>query len=822
MSRIRRMLAAGGLAMIATMAAVLLPGFVSSASAQGMSQSSLPTTSTQWDPQTTNVPYLAWAGEELRLEKCFAAPGDGRDSVRGVGADFLLEDWSADSGQTPQFEPTTQNIWWSNTLDEPCVSEDIVSLFPGFARVEVDVTDPRGVLGLDSGSPAIKHQFLAGWMTLNKPTLTQMASTNFASTAQTEAASEMGDPSGNGAFNPGTKPGYLDVHVTGTIPLTGAWASLVGQSSVTLPDDWALLANKLATDDNPVDSQAMAANKWDISNDPTGDLGHVTQSPACDAVPVEFQSAPPAPAGTDSVDDCTGGGADGPFSTQFGLMSSDNSVGPFDPVRAADTLLPNGVLDDMDAPMPAARIDVTIAPNSGGATDISGVGSLAAADKTKTYSRDFLGPDGLPDNEYAPFYDQYIPATSAPGDASSGVDGGSANNFNGLLVNGAYHNWDIADTLISNDPTQTTCLEEARNPQTGLDAGFYDTPSGPSNVAIYTDNHGEAQAQYVPGLGYYFDSLLASGAAIPNANGGCDLQSLYQVAGGIGSASITATARYPFKPTDFADVASDPVSVSIASLWTKSLAAFPIGAGTENNSARVVTSHAQDIDGTPFGGELVCFFADSNAAGLSVFRGTVGGTNYGDTHQEFDPFAGLGAVCVRSDDSGNAAVEVLDGNGNTSSVIAVYENEGLLRTIPVSFAMPAAATTTTSTTTPTSAQQSSILPAAAQSPTETPAVVADAPASASVKAALKSIRTRVAFMRLVTPHSGQHHVVLKALSASHSVKIRLTLVEKLNRAGKTGSHQVRKTYVRTIHVRANHTVSINVPNSVIRASASLG
>jgi hypothetical protein len=94
--------------------------------------------------------------------------------------------------------------------------------------------------------------------------------------------------------------------------------------------------------------------------------------------------------------------------------------------------------------MPAARIDVGIALNRGSSSDVSGVGSLAAADKSKTYSRDFTGPDGVPHNEYAPFYDAYIPAASRPGDASSGVDGGLANNFPGFLVDGEYHCWDVA------------------------------------------------------------------------------------------------------------------------------------------------------------------------------------------------------------------------------------------------------------------------------------------------------------------------------------------------------------------------------------------
>ena len=838
MSRIHRILAAGGLGLLAAIAVVLLPVVGGSAVAQsGAAQPSLPTTSAPWDPQTTNVPYLAWAGEEVRVMKCFADPyldsSQGLASVSpqlsSVSASFLIEDWSGNSGQVPQVEPGTVSVFWSSTLNEPCVSANVVSLVPGFARVEVDVTDPANVLNFpNSGtsSPIMKHQFLVGWMTLNTPSLTQLSASSFASTAQAEAAAEMGDPTGNGQFSAGTAPGYLSARVTGTIPLSGNWATLVGQSSVTLPGDWAVLANRLATDEVPSDSQAIAANRWDISNDPTGVEGHVTQSPVdCYALPGQFASAPAAPVGTDAVDDCTGGGADGPFSTQFGLLSSSSSIGPFDQVRSADTLLPNGVLDWADTPMPAARIDFSIASNSGSAADLSGVGNLSAADKAKTYSRDFLGyaGDTLPHNEYAPFYDQYIPATAA-GATSSGVDGGIANNFNGFLVNGAYHNWDVAATLASAGGGATSCLRQALNPQTdGYFSDYYDMPSGPQSVAVYTDNHGEAQVQYIPGSGFYFDNLIANGSAITNANGGCDLQSLYQVAGGLGSATITATARYPYKPTDFADVTSAPVSVAVASQWSKSLTVYPKGAGAANNNARIVTAHAQDITGHPFAHELVCFYGDSNAEGMSVFRGSVGGTSYagvGDASW-YDALAGRGALCELTDSNGNAAVEVLNSNGTNVNVIANFANEGILRDIVISFAAGGGSTTTTTTTTTTSTTSTtpttfSTSPVVV--PSDSRGVSTSPP---SIKPAAKVVKTRLTLVRLVTPAHGKHHVLLKVLSGSGTAKLRLSLVERLSRTGKHGSRTVRHTVVRTMTVRTNRTISITVPSSVFKISAKL-
>ena len=41
------------------------------------------------DPQTTNVPYLAWRGEHIRLVKC-----DPLIQTEGQTVDVLVEDWS--------------------------------------------------------------------------------------------------------------------------------------------------------------------------------------------------------------------------------------------------------------------------------------------------------------------------------------------------------------------------------------------------------------------------------------------------------------------------------------------------------------------------------------------------------------------------------------------------------------------------------------------------------------------------------------------------------------------------------------------------------
>lgn len=786
-----------------------------------------------WDAQTTNVPYLAWTGEELRLEKCiFLGDGVRADEVdlSRIRANYLVEDWSGTSSDPnlgPQIEPSTVKLFFSDGAF--CAEGDAVSLYPGMSRIELDIIDNTGQLGYDPASPVLKHQFLAGWMTLNDPSLTEMAATSFTSTAQVEAARELGDPTGNGEFNAGGGSGYLDVRVTGSMPMTGAWASLVGASSVTLPNDWVTLAHTLATDSNPADTTPWTT--WDTSGDSTGYEGHVPQYPACAPEPAAFAGVPAEPVGPNSYtsvldngDNCTGGGPDGPFSTVFGTMSGHGTtIGPFDPTDAADTLLPDGNLDAQDAPMPAARIDVTIAPNSGSASDTSGVGSLVAADKTKTYSRDFLG-DSSPHNLFAPFYDAYIPAT-ARGDVSSGVDGAYGNNFPGFLnTEEPYHFWDIAASLAYNGGSATSCLQRSsdHDPQSDSPSenpgDYYQTPSGNSSVAVYTDQNGEAQVQYLPGTGFYFDSLINNGSAVTNADGGCDLQSLYQVPDSLGTSSITATARYPFKPVDFPAMTSGAVTKSVTSLWSKTLAYFPKGTGAANANSRIVVAHAQDIDGTPFAGEVVCF--SSNAEGMTWFDGTVGPYNLNGTSPARDPKKG-GRVCVRTDDNGNAAVEVLESNPIAVNVIADFTDEGILRAISADFSVTGSSggtppPTTGSSTTSPSTNSGTAPPSASVLKSVSANAAGPSSTGGSGKGKGKGKKASIAMLRLVSPAHGKHYVLIRVTSGSSSARVLLHLIKALGGKASAGHKIHTRTTSRVVKVATNRVIKVPVANSVLK------
>src|SRR4029453_7723838 len=110
-----------------------------------------------------------------------------------------------------------------------------------------------------------------------------------------------------------------------------------------------------------------------------------------------------------------------------------------------------------------------------------------------------------------------------------------------------YNYWDFASVLSRGPGGATTCLRRkadgANDPPV-----FRMKPSGIQSVVVYTDEHGEAQVQYNPGVDAFYDALNP----IKNANGGCDLEGIRV----LGRSSITATARYPYKAVD------DPAKVS--------------------------------------------------------------------------------------------------------------------------------------------------------------------------------------------------------------------------------------------------------------------
>ena len=619
---------------------------------------------------TTNVPYVAWRGEQIRAVKCDGSLRDGDGNLRdSAHVDVLVETWSGPN-RDPQLERgTVDTLFWSSDR-KPCVRFDMVSSDPGLARVKLVVSD-------DGNVPILKHQFLLVWLSLDGIAIDEVGANDPTGDQPPGSDAEVGDPLGDGHFDAGDPYGRVQVKVTGKFPHP------LGPGGIfTLPRDWPVIANALANDNDPYNDPDAA--RWDIHDDQDEGLRHIFGG-WCDLV--DETSAL-----NDDVDNCRviGGSSQlGPFSNVH--KSGVQAGGPFDPLRPG-TLLSNGPtaagpVDADDAPMPAVRVDLEIAPNGGGANDITGVGALRKSDKSDVYSRDGNGTVAA-HNLYAPYYAQWVPATAAIQAGipeASGIDGPQrGNNFEGFLLDGLYDNWDTY-TLRSalNGPTQCNKYVDFR--WSVLDGrGPYDVPRkkpyGPQKVAVYTDEHGEAQVRYDPYAGgFFFDNL----PVVLNDNRGCDLQDVDV----LGTSDIKATAKYPYQPVDDASRVSGTLRKIVHNEFDKSLSYFAKGPGSANSVARIVVVHANDIDGEPFKRETVCFYVDDEADGYRGFVGETGTAgnrfNVGGTVADVP----IGDICRRLDENGNAAIEVFNSDAQNINVIAEFLDEGLLRDIDVDFAV---------------------------------------------------------------------------------------------------------------------------------------
>jgi hypothetical protein len=616
---------------------------------------------------STNVPYVAWRGEQIRAVKCDGSLRDGDGSLRdSAEIDVLVETWSG-PGRDPQLEHgTVDELFWSSK-GEPCVRFDMVSSEAGLARVKLVVSDYYNV-------PILKHQFLLVWLSLGDIDIDEVGVNDPTGDQPEGSDAEIGDPAGDGHFNAGDPYGRVQVKVTGTFP-----HPLGSGGTFTLPEDWADIAAALANDNNPYNDPD--SDRWDIHDDQGEGRRHVFGG-FCDW---RSQSSPLY----DDVDNCRtpyGDDQNGPFSNVHG--SGVQAAGPFDPLRPG-TLLSNGKLDADDAPMPAVRVDLEIAPNSGDKGDISGVGALRESDKSDVYSRD--GDGSIDDhNLYAPYNAQWIPATAAVQAGipeASGVDGPQrGNNFEGFLVDGLYNNWDTF-TLRSALDGPTECNKYVDFRWSVLDGrGPWDVPRkrpyGPQKVAVYTDEHGEAQVRYDPYAGgFFYDNL----PVVLNDNRGCDLQDVDV----LGTSDIKATAKYPYQPVDDASRVSGTLRKVVHNEFDKSLSYYPKGTGSANSVARIVVVHANDVDGEPFKNETVCFYVDDEADG---YRGFVGETGLaGDRFDVGGTVADIpiGDICRRLDENGNAAIEVFNSDPQDINVIVEFLDEGLLRDIDVDFSSKA-------------------------------------------------------------------------------------------------------------------------------------
>ena len=216
------------------------------------------------------------------------------------------------------------HFFFDESRDVNCARATVVSVKAGIAPIKL-------VINNAAGDQVLTHQFQAAWLNLTPPTLHEVAATD------TTGDPWLGDPAGDGQFPAGGAPGRVQVKVKGTLPLLGNYAELGLGAQITLPDQWSDLAHALATDADIFNLSPW--NRWNIHDDDV-----LYASPLLDGVDSAL---------TD------------PFTFYrkvLGDVSTAPTAGPFDPQRPGETFLPDGKLDASDAPMPAARVDVAIAP----------------------------------------------------------------------------------------------------------------------------------------------------------------------------------------------------------------------------------------------------------------------------------------------------------------------------------------------------------------------------------------------------------------------------------------------------------------------------
>jgi hypothetical protein len=721
-----------------------------------------------FDPMETSIPYLAWRGEEVRLVKCFS-PRDIELGPLATAEWQVMDWSGDPHVWPKFFDDLDQETGWADGFGDQdgrqCFAIDITSHKPGIAIVKMSIDgddvnllddtitplDPGGNALVGEGDPTAKHQFVVIWMTLDTPILRCLAADT--------SVSPSGCPGAGPVTENPNDTNRLGVLVKGLVPLNeqfrtelGAQDSDLNASQIKFPDIWddlartslssisrgLFLANNGNPNDDPVNPQNVPPERdlvsdqvydefWDIhdstgpfnsgvygpdqpervtdicpgaqaANHLSGNLCHVSQGVAGDN-----GCSGNAPL-NDTVDNCNRGEF-AAFSRVFHDTSGPPTIGPYAPTRPDETMLSDSVTNINDAPMPAALVKASIAPNSGAPGDISGVGFLSEVDKHLVSEYNRGGPNctgtNPPDSPHcltAPFYGAYIPpsptmennpALDDDRDVASGIHGSFANNFEGYLPVhyprdngnlGLYHYWDIVETRRTAEASETDCFDP-RDPE----GDGRPTPSGPQEIVLYTDEHGEAQFQFNAGLGFFFDEFIVD-----------PTQRTCLPEGLLGTADISVQARYPFQPLTNAGTTSNTLQKRIQSLFRKGIICVPKPGEEEDKILCVV--FGRDIDGEPILDEEVCV----TAVGGTLVRTFIGShetrrlgdtTACGDLHENNDEMEDLGTDLFPTiDDSFGIETFLIIGRGPIR-VIADFVDERL--EIETNVPVPPPTTTTT-------------------------------------------------------------------------------------------------------------------------------
>ena len=779
----------------------------------------------RFNMQMTNVPYLAWRGEQVRLVKCFLA---GTPGAAGVAANWVDEDWSGDPHQRPQFTGSFQDAGdaaitapFAGIGEEAgrvCFAVNIISQKAGLKIVKLKVLDAQG-------NDVAEHQFLVGWMQITRADVSDIGPTT------ANAAVPTAGLIGASAATPATTfaaRNQIQVVVSGVIPLGGNFGELGLGPEITLPEEWAAWARSTlgARSDVP-GAGGGTPQLWDIHDEftgvpaegafPAGAFPAAHGTPIADDPTTAVNEAAPegathqvggacvgASTVMDEVDNCLGGGEFGPFSRFVHFFAraitgyqaatlddmTDFTVGPFDAKRTESSYIPNGILDAGDAPMPAA--DVHFFMSAGFA------GMLIPIDKHVVYNRGVV--TGFPVGEHnlwAPFYGAFIPATAAQQGAAattrgqaitpaiapttaSGTTGGAGNNFHGYLDRGLYHYWDFTAQTNRGQGTAVACPPfEPGVPAT--------TPQGVSEAHVFTDEHGEARVGFHPGIGFNFAALVT-----PDFNLACDIEGINP----LGTATIGAVARYPSQPITAADVPGDEtVTKTVTSLFRKAVTCVPKGTAFATSAVFICTISARGIAGGPFVGETVCV----STTGERIFPVT--GTPVL-SPAETAAICGTGPAVlgIRLGTAGASIVEVI-GKG-TFNVVAQFMEERIFRRFDI--AGPALQPGATGTGTTPVTQPSAT--AGASQPISLGGNVTPTQPAAVQKPFLLSAR-------MVYTKTGRN-LVVRVRSTKPTARIRVQLRNSRNR--------MLATAVRTVRTnRAAVVPNLRIPRAATRVTVSV-
>jgi hypothetical protein len=230
---------------------------------------------------------------------------------------------------------------------------------------------------------------------------------------------------------------YCDVNGNGKLDM---YDYVLPEGRWVLPDDWEFLAGSSWTEFRPNwDIMTDAAIPMMTASDPLGPYGYYD-------LLYNWVTVAPYP-------------VIGPYSSLDG-----NANLPYTSMDGhRHTIVPDGILNWWDCPMPPAKVTFEI---------LSGVGFFKEASKADMYW----------DYGYTnPYYAIEIPANSQiPPTCNNGGYDWDSWGFNGVVQQGPYFFWDIINKLNN-------------GPVTSSDPGAY-----PTKVQVYSDNHGEAMV-YING-----------------------------------------------------------------------------------------------------------------------------------------------------------------------------------------------------------------------------------------------------------------------------------------------------------------------------------